>query len=137
MSAGVAAGAVNSSWWSWSWIPDPSPEFGDNLMVDWLRLGIVVWGVYLLAGIGQALREQRRREFRFSPGQYARFLSLIFTIFYICLTEIAVFGTPMTPRFFVGFLALALCFYGLRKLRVKQKSSPIVRRKEPNRDQRR
>jgi hypothetical protein len=116
--------------WTWSWTPGFSAQFGDNPVFDWIRVVCVILGMLMLMAIGRVLIEAKRRNEPMPPTQFARFASLALGCLSISLTEIAVVGTPATPRLIVNIAALALGLYGVRGMRRKQKARPPKRRQK-------
>lgn len=114
--------------WSWSWLPsDPPASFGDNPFFDGMRLLVVLLAITLTLACGRILLEQRRRELPFDRGQAARFVALGLGLWYVALTELAVFGTPATPRLVVGLATTVFGLYGVHKMRSLQRHTPVVR----------
>jgi Na+/glutamate symporter len=115
--------------WAWTWTPTIRAEFGDNMFFDWVRVGCVTFGMVLLMVIGRILVEsyRRRRKDPMPRTQAARFVALALAAVSINLTEVAVVGTPATPRLIVNIATLVFGFYGARGIRRKQKANPPPR----------
>ena len=114
--------------WTWSWTPTITASFGDNPVFDWIRVGCVVLGMMLMMAIGRVLIESRRRDVVMPATQWARFAALALADVSIGLTEVAVAGTPATPRLIVNILCLGCGFYGVWGMRRKQKANPPAAR---------
>lgn len=114
--------------WTWRWIVDPPAQFGDNLPFDIVRLFVVLLTIILTLATGRVLKEQRRRAEPFEPGQAARFVSLLLLLWFVGLTELAVFGTPASPRLFVAIGAVTTGLWGVYKARAKQRRTPVMSR---------
>ena len=116
------------SLWTWDWTPySNNAHFGDNPVFDWVRVLCVVLGMLMFMAIGRVLVESTRRETPLAYTQCARFISLALADLSISLTEVAVVGTPATPRLVVNVLVNLMGFYGVRGIRQKQrKNLPIV-----------
>ena len=113
--------------WSWSWTVGSGANFGDNPFFDWVRVACVIIGMLLLMAIGRVLIESRRRDVTMPPTQAARFLALIVLDISVSLTEVAVVGTPATPRLIFNVVGAALGLYGVHGMRQKQRRTPPVR----------
>jgi len=113
--------------WTWAWIPYGSTaHFGENPVFDWIRVLCVVFGMMLLMVIGRVVVESWRRADPMPRTQLARFLALALADISISLTEVAVVGTPATPRLIVNVIVVVTGFYGVRGIRRKQRQQPIV-----------
>lgn len=114
--------------WTWRWVPTQyGASWGDNPFFDWVRVICVVSGVVLMCVIGRILVEQKRREVPMPPTQTARFIALALADVSISFTEIAVAGTPATPRLAVNVLVMLTGIYGVWGMRQKQRRNPPVR----------
>lgn len=114
--------------WTWSWVPyGTGAHFGENPVFDWVRVVCVVLGVMLAFAIGRVLVEQNRRVTPMPATQIARFAALAFADLSISMTEIAVVGTPATPRLILNILVVGTGFYGVHGMRRKQRRTPPVR----------
>lgn len=113
--------------WDWAWVPiRQDASFGDNLPFDLVRLFVVVVGIVLMFVTARVMVEQKRRAEEFPVTQVGRFVSLAILNGYVVSTEIAVFGTPGTPRLFVGLLGIALGIWGVHGMRRKQLRQPVL-----------
>ena len=110
--------------WSWSWTVGSHASFGDNPFFDWVRVGCVILGMLLFCAMGRVLMEARRRPVPMPLTQVARFAALALADVSISLTEVAVVGTPATPRLVCNVLALAVGVYGVHGMRQKQRLNP-------------
>jgi O-antigen/teichoic acid export membrane protein len=110
--------------WSWEWAPHASASFGDNPIFDWARVLCVVLGMVLVMAMARVMIESTRRDIPMPPTQLGRFVSLSLAVGYISGTEIAVVGTPATPRLMVGLVAVAVGIYGVWGMRRKQRNDP-------------
>ena len=113
--------------WSWSWTVGHAASFGDNPFFDWVRVVCVVLGMLLFCAMGRVLMEARRRPVPMPTTQTARFLALALADVSISLTEVAVVGTPATPRLVCNILALGVGVYGVSGMRQKQRRNPPPR----------
>lgn len=114
--------------WEWEWVPyGGHANFGDNPVFDALRVVCVVLGMLLLMAIARVLIEGRRRADPMPWTQQARFVSLALADISIALTEVAVVGTPATPRLIVNILVNVCGIYGVHGIRRKQRANPPVR----------
>jgi hypothetical protein len=117
--------------WNWSWGPaggiGDRYSFGDNLLWDLVRMGVILGGVFLVATIARIYVEQRRRTANLPRTQSARFISLLLAMIYIVPTEAWVMGSPATPRLIVAIFVVAFGIYGVRGIRKEQRAQPITR----------
>lgn len=114
--------------WTWDWVAAVGYDrysFGDNIVVDVLRVACVVAGVMLAVAVAGVLRESRHRTTHMPRTQYLRFVALGAADLYISLTEVAVVGSPGTPRLLMGMTALAVGAVGVHGMREKQKRQPV------------
>lgn len=120
--------SLDDHWWAWGWTPFPLPtEFGDNPVVDWLRVIACLLAFLLLAVSGRVVLEQRRRQIPMPPGQIARFMALGVAAVSLSLTEVAVMGAPMGPRLVSTLLVDVLGLWGTNRIRIRQRTERIVR----------
>lgn len=113
--------------WTWDWTPfQNTAHFGDNPVFDWARVGCVILGMLLVMAVLRVLVESTRRDDPMPWTQWARFLSLVFLMPYVTLTEMSVAGTPASPRLFFGVIGLGLGVYGVHGMRTKQRRNPPV-----------
>lgn len=109
--------------WTWSFVPHGGQwDFGDNPLVDWLRVLCVVLSMLLLMAVLRVLVEARRRPEHLPRTQLARFASLALFTVSVAMTEIAVAGSAGTPRLPLNLAAVVLGIYGVHGMRVKQRS---------------
>lgn len=126
---GSQAHANDVPMWVWgTWVPrgplTKGASFGDNPVFDWLRVLSVVLSMVLVGAIGRVLVESRRRPRPMHREQVARFGALVFLVPYVTFTELAVVGTPATPRLIAGLLGLILSIYGVWGIRRVQRNDP-------------
>ena len=114
--------------WTWNWVPGHfDATWGDNPVFDWVRALCVVVDVVLMMYVGRVLVEAKRRPLPMPRTQAFRFVSLALFALSTSLTEIAVAGTPATPRLAVNVVATVLGVLGIRGIRRKQRATPPVR----------
>jgi len=112
--------------WTWTWtVGNDAYSFGDNPVIDSLRIVCVVGGVVLAVAILGVLREMRHRDVYVPRTQQLRFVALGLADVYISFTEVAVLGSPGTPRLVVGLLCLLSGALGVHGMREKQKRQPL------------
>lgn len=109
--------------WTWSWVPyGGQAHFGDNPVFDWVRVACVVVGCVQFCLVGRVLVESQFQRHRMPRTQRARFIALALADASICLTEVAVVGTPATPRLVVNVLVNAFGLWGVWGVRRKQRA---------------
>ena len=113
--------------WTWYWTAPIKAEFGDNLFFDWVRVACVLFAMLLMLTIARVVAESKRRAERMPFTQTCRFISLALFNISVALTEIAVAGTPATPRLLVNISAILFGAYGVWGMRQKQIRNPPVR----------
>lgn len=113
--------------WSWRWIIAPPGHFWDNPVYDVVRLGVVLGCIVLTGLCFRIVREQNRRADLMSRGQRSRFVSLALACVFVGFTELAVFGTPATPRLGVSVAMVAYGLHGAHRQRQEQRATPVVR----------
>ena len=101
--------------WTWHWIIPTGRQynFGDNPVFDWVRVLCVIAAVVMAFAIAKVVLEQRRREIPMTWHQTLRFGSLLLAALSLSLTELAVVGTPATPRLVVNLLCLTSGYLGV------------------------
>lgn len=117
---------------TWKWLPGRThAHLWDNPIPDALRILCAVLGVILACYIVRVLLEGRRRVEPMARTQRARFWALMLADLSITATELTVLGTVMTPRLVINVACLALGGWGVRGIRVKQRTrQPIAPRSQ-------